>query len=96
MVPVDAVLGVNEVPEIPVSVEDELHALVAELYHSTDAVFGPEYVTVAVSAAADWPTSSEKGPAGAALTVGSAKTVTFTAFDAEEYDGSPLSNTTAQ
>ena len=60
------------VPEVPVLVDDELQVEVVELYHSTAAALGPEYVTVAVSDEAVCPTSYVNGPAGVTLTVGSA------------------------
>lgn len=66
----------NESPDVPVSVPDKaLHVGAdVELYHSTETPtpLGPVYVTVAVRAEADCPTSYKSGPVGATLTVGSA------------------------
>lgn len=69
-------LGVKELPDVPVEVEELPHEEVVELYQLTDVVSGPVYVTLAVRAEADWPTVYESGPAGVTLTVGSANRVT--------------------
>jgi hypothetical protein len=49
------VLGVKESPDVRVSVEALEQEDAVELYHSTDAVLSPEYVTFAVSPVAVCP-----------------------------------------
>ena len=71
-------LGAEDDPEAPVMIDEAVQDGVAELYHWINRELKPVYMTVAVSDEADCPTSYEKGPAGATLTVGSETTVTVT------------------